>query len=246
MEAKKERLQVILARLGYGSRRNVVRLIEEGAVSINGKIIMEKGFRCDPEKDHLEVFGKPINLQSLSLHKRYFLLNKPCGVTTTVSDPFAQKTVLDFFREIPERIFPVGRLDKDTSGLLLLTNDGELAFRLTHPRFGVIKKYYLIISAEIDKELIKAIENGVEIGDGHLARAKVEVISRRKGQSEILLTLQEGKKREIRLIFKKLHIGIKLLQRVQFGPLSLGNLKPGQWRELLPEEVNRLKKSVGL
>jgi 23S rRNA pseudouridine2605 synthase len=171
---KTERLQVVLARHGVASRRGVVTKIEEGKVTVNGKVILEKGFRVDPSKDEIAFEGQ-ILTTSVDQKKRYFIFNKPKGVMTTLQDPHAEKTVGDFFTDVEERLFPVGRLDRDTTGLLIMTNDGELAFRLTHPKFGVEKKYHATVEGLVTDQEVKKLEKGIELEEGMTAPCKIQV-----------------------------------------------------------------------
>ena len=238
---KGERLQVVLARFGLASRRGVVSLIESGKVTVNGAAVHEKGLRVRPETDKICVEGKELAARHGD-QKRYFVLNKPKGVMTTMQDPHAEKTVADFFRAIPERLFPVGRLDRDTTGLLIMTNDGELAFGLTHPKFGVEKKYFSKVKGLVADETVKRLEKGILLAEGRTAPCRIEIIKRSSKESELYVTLHEGKKRQIRRIFEKVGHRVLELSRLNYGPLSLGNLKPGQWRELDAQELTSLKK----
>ncbi len=246
MNEKKVRLQVLLAKLGLGSRRGVIRLIAGGAVQVNGQVTLEKGLRIDPQKDYIEINGKKIDCAVL-YKKYYYIFHKPVGVTTTLSDIHADKSVADYLKNIGHRLFPVGRLDKNSSGLLLLTNDGELAFRLLHPKFGIQKKYLVTLNEMPAPEIIKKIQQGVQLEKNErTAPVEVEVILEKKGCCQMFLTLREGKKREIRRIFKKFGYQVSQLKRIQFGPLKLGNLAAGRFRELTTSEISELKRSVSL
>lgn len=239
-----ERLQVALARHGIASRRGVVTLIEEGQVKVNGEVVKEKGFRVVPT-DKIEINGRELAGKSEE-RKRYFVLNKPKGVMTTLQDPNAEETVADFFRDVPERIFPVGRLDRDTTGLLLMTNDGELAFRLTHPKFGVEKRYRAVVKGVVIPDTIKKLEQGIELEEGKTAPCKIEITDRSARETALFVTLHEGKKRQIRRIFQKMGHFVKDLQRLSYGPLSLGHMRAGETRELSKKEVDALKAATGL
>jgi 23S rRNA pseudouridine2605 synthase len=243
--SKGERLQVVLARFGLASRRGVVELIEKGSVCVNGAVIREKGFRVDTASDKISVEGEALAVK-IPLEKRYFILNKPKGVMTTLQDPHAEKTVADFFKEISVRLCPVGRLDRDTTGLLLMTNDGELAFRLSHPRFEVKKKYRARVAGFVTDKQLKILEEGVELEEGKSAPCQVEAEERTPKESTIFVTLHEGKKRQIRRVFDKIGHRVFELERLNYGPLSLGDLRFGQKRELTPHEVQSLQKAVGL
>lgn len=242
---KTERLQVVLAHFGIASRRGVVDLIEGGNVSVNGVVVKEKGHRVDPMKDKIQVNGNLLETAAPQ-KKRYFIFNKPKGVMTTLQDPNAESTVADYFKDIPERIFPVGRLDRDTTGLLLLTNDGELSFRLTHPKFGVAKHYRALVRGLVTDDKIKYLEKGgVELEDGPTAPCKIKIEERGPRFTVLSVTLHEGKKRQIRLIFQKVGHFVKELQRVSYGPLSLGKLPEGDRRELTSREVKALYEATG-
>lgn len=241
---KGERLQVVLARFGVASRRGVVSMIEAGEVLVNGKVVKEKGYRVAPT-DHVSVEGKTFQ-SAASPRKRYFLFYKPRGVMTTLQDPNAERTVADFFGNVEERLFPVGRLDRDTTGVLLMTNDGELAFRLTHPKFGVEKKYRAAIRGFVSDEEITRLEKGVRLEEGETAPCKIQLIQRNPKATELFVWLHEGKKRQIRRIFQKIGHFVSALERENFGPLGLGDMKPGEKRELRPGEVKALKRAASL
>ncbi len=243
-ESKKERLQVVLAHFGIASRRGVVEMIEAGQVSVNGEAVKEKGFRVDPLHDKITVDGKLLETAAPQ-KKRYFIFNKPKGVMTTLQDPNAESTVADFFKDIPERIFPVGRLDRDTTGLLILTNDGELSFRLTHPKFGVAKHYRAVVRGIVTDEKIKYLEKGVELEEGMTSPCKIKIEEKSPRQTVLLVTLHEGKKRQIRRIFQKVGHFVKDLNRISYGPLALGSLEEGRRRELTAREVKTLYEATG-
>lgn len=240
-----ERLQVVLARCGIASRRGVVELIEAGRVTVNGKTVVEKGFRVDPGTDKVGVDGRELETGARG-RKRYFVLNKPKGVMTTLQDPHAERTVADFFRDVPARLFPVGRLDRDTTGLLLMTDDGELAFRLTHPRFGVTKRYRALVEGSVSDKAAKALEAGVDLEEGRTAPCRIEISRRTPEATLAFVTLHEGKKRQIRRLFRHAGHHVLELERLEFGPLALGDLKPGQRRELRAAEVRALQDAAGI
>jgi pseudouridine synthase len=240
-----ERLQVALARLGIASRRGVVSLIEQGKVFVNGEVVREKGFRVNPSKDKITLEGQEAPLRS-KVRKVYFMLNKPKGVMTTLQDPHAEKIVADFFRDVEERIFPVGRLDRDTTGLLLMTNDGELAFRLTHPRFGVKKRYRVIVKGIVTPEEAKRLERGVELEEGKTAPCEIKIEKTHPQETLLYVTLHEGKKRQIRRVFDKVGHRVTELERLNYGPLSLGDLAAGQRRKLTSKELETLRSAAGL
>jgi 23S rRNA pseudouridine2605 synthase len=240
-----QRLQVALARHGLASRRGVVAMIEEGKVEVNGKVVLEKSFRVDPSKDEIRVNGETLS-SGPAQKKAYYIFYKPKGVMTTLQDPHAEKTVADYFRMIPERLFPVGRLDRDTTGLLLMTNDGELAFRLTHPKFGVKKRYIARVRGSVADEKVKRLEAGIELEEGMTAPCQIKIEKRDKKQTVLAVVLHEGKKRQIRRIFQKIGHGVLELERLNFGPLSLSDMKIGDKRKLTPEEIASLFEATDL
>ena len=243
--SKTERLQVLLARYGVASRRGVVEFIESGKVTVNGEVVLEKGFRVDGMKDKITVDGQEIASNQPVL-KRYFMFYKPKGVTTTMQDPHAESTVADFFKTIPERLCPVGRLDRDTTGLLLMTNDGEIAFRLTHPKFGIKKKYHALVEGFVTDAETAEIEKGVHLEEGETAPCKLEILNRNQRLTELNVTLHEGKKRQIRRIFEGIGHYVKELERTNYGPLSLGDLKMGHKKELSSQDIRSLLDVTGI
>jgi 23S rRNA pseudouridine2605 synthase len=244
-KAKGERLQVVLARFGIASRRGVVTLIEDGKVSVNGEVVREKGFRVDPAKDRVIVEGRALETD-VPQRKSYFALNKPKGVMTTMQDPHAEKAVADFFKDVPARLFPVGRLDRDTTGLLLMTDDGELAFRLTHPRYGVKKLYRATVRGEVTEAVVKRLESGVKLEEGMTAPCQIRVERRAADKTTLQIVLHEGKKRQIRRIFDLVGHRVLELERLAYGPVQLGDLRPGARRALTAAEVRSLEDAAGI
>ncbi len=238
-----ERLQVVLARFGLASRRGVVSLIEEGNVTVNGQVVLEKGFRVNAASDKITVNGEPLP-SGASPEKRYFMFNKPKGVMTTMQDPHAERIVADFFKDVSVRLFPVGRLDRDTTGLLLMTNDGELAFRLMHPKFGIAKRYKTRVSGSVTEEKIKRLEKGIQLTEGMTAPCKIEIEATSPKETLLYVTLHEGKKRQIRRIFEKVGHRVLELERLNYGPLALGDLKRGDKRELKGTELKQIKQAL--
>ena len=229
------RLQKYLAMCGVASRRGAEDLIARGRVRVDGKTVDTMGFQVE-EGASVEVDGKPVRPAS---RKRYIMLYKPQGVITSASDPEGRATVLDIVKA-EERIFPVGRLDYDTEGLLLLTNDGEMAQRLTHPSHGVDKLYVATVRGEVSRDAVAALERGVELDDGHVtAPAQVKVISR-GATSQLSIVVHEGHNRLIRRMCEAVGHPVLSLKREGFGPLRLGHLKTGQWRNLSPAELAAL------
>lgn len=240
-----ERLQVVLARFGIASRRGVVSLIEAGKVAVNGKIVLEKGFRVNAASDKISVEGNELSTEA-SREKIYFMFNKPKGVMTTLQDPHAERTVADFFKDVSARLFPVGRLDRDTTGLLLMTNDGELAFRLMHPKFGVKKRYRAVVEGAVADATVKRLEKGIMLEEGKTAPCTVEIEHKTPRETVLYVTLHEGKKRQIRRIFEAVGHWVTTLERLSYGPLSLGDLRFGQKRELTTAELRLLEEAAGL
>jgi 23S rRNA pseudouridine2605 synthase len=225
------RLNAYLARAGIASRRGSDELIKAGRVRVNDlpgalNTYVHPG-------DRVEVDGKPVTAQAL----KYVLLHKPAGTVTTASDPQGRPTVIDLVEEIPERIVPVGRLDADTTGALLLTNDGALAHRLAHPRYGVEKVYEVEVEGEPDDEALKQLAAGVELDDGRTAPADV----RRLGPSKLELTLHEGRKHQVKRMCEAVGHPVRRLHRSRYADLTVEGLEPGKWRELETTEVARLR-----
>ncbi|HEU4963806.1 MAG TPA: pseudouridine synthase, partial [Bacilli bacterium] len=231
-----ERLQKVLAQAGVASRRKAEEIITAGRVKVNGVVVTELGTRVDPQQDRIEVDGKPITEES----KVYILLNKPRGVVTTASDPQGRKTVIDLFPDIEQRIYPVGRLDLDTAGLLLLTNDGELANALMHPSREINKVYRAWVKGRMNKDVIDQLEQGVELEDGMTAPAKAKILDVEREETQFEITIHEGRNRQVRRMCEAVGHPIKSLMRVQLAFLKLGRLRYGEYRELTAEEVKRL------
>ena len=233
------RLQKYMAMCGVAARRKCEEIIASGRVRVNGQVVDQMGAQVE-EGDVVELDGVVITTQE---QKRYILYHKPAGVVTTVSDDKGRETVMDRFSDFPERIYPVGRLDYDSEGLLLLTNDGELAQRLTHPSCEVDKVYLARVSGNPTNEEIDRLRRGVFM-EGEERRtypAQVRVVRDESLFSDILVTIHEGRNRQVRRMFDAVGHKVLLLRRVRFGPLELGDLKRGQWRELTQEEIARLR-----
>ncbi|MFW6380932.1 MAG: pseudouridine synthase, partial [Bacillota bacterium] len=199
--------------------------------------VTEPGTRVDPESDTIEVDGRVISEEK----KVYILLNKPEGYVTTVDDPHGRRTVLDLIEGVPQRIYPVGRLDFDTSGLLLLTNDGELTHILTHPSYMIDKTYLVRIEGEPDRQQLQYLEEGVDIGDIITSPADVEVVRRQAGDTLFYITIHEGRNRQVRRMCEAIGYQVKGLTRVAFGPLDLQGLSRGEFRFLREDELIELK-----
>lgn len=224
-----QRIQKILAQAGIASRRKAENFIVNGRVRVNGKVAVI-GQKADPEKDKIVVNGRPVSVEK----KVYIMLNKPKWFVTTVSEHHGMKTVMDLVR-VPERVFPVGRLDKHTEGLLLLTNDGDFANRLTHPKFEVLKEYFAVLDRPLSEEAMERLERGVVIDD-----RKVRLLGLEVAGKEVVVRIHEGRKHIVRLLFEKLGRTVEKLVRTRIGSIELANLKPGKWRVLTPAELRRL------
>ncbi|MFC4767312.1 pseudouridine synthase [Effusibacillus consociatus] len=236
-----ERLQKVLAQAGVASRRKCEELIAAGLVAVNGTVVTELGTKVDPATDRITVKGKPIEKETLV----YILLNKPVGVVTTASDPEGRRTVIDIIN-VRERVFPVGRLDMNTSGLLLLTNDGELSNGLMHPRHEVDKLYRTEVKGWISDESLSRLENGVMLDDGITAPAKVSLIKRAPSTSLFDITIHEGRNRQIRRMCEAVGHPVLKLKRLQLAFLTMGELQPGEWRYLTKQEVSQLYRIAGV
>jgi 23S rRNA pseudouridine2605 synthase len=230
-----ERLQKVLARTGIGSRRVCEDLIAEGRVTVNGAVA-ELGRRVDPETDRVEVDGVPLSVREGLVH---YLLNKPAGVVTTASDPQGRPTVVELVPAEP-RVFPVGRLDADTEGLLLLTNDGDLTHRLTHPSFGVEKEYLALVEGTPSAGALRRLREGVELDDGITAPARASL----QPPSSLTLVIHEGRNRQVRRMCEAIGHPVQRLVRVRVGPIADRRLAPGAWRPLTQDEVRALERSV--
>jgi 23S rRNA pseudouridine2605 synthase len=230
-----ERLQKVLARAGLGSRRVCEEFVADGRVTVNGEVAV-LGRRVDVEHDAVALDGVPVVVRDDLV---YYLLNKPVGYVSTASDPEGRPTVVELVPPAP-RVFPVGRLDYDTEGLLLLTNDGDLTHLLTHPRFGVVKTYLAEVEGEPTPATVRALREGVELDDGMTAPARVAVVQRHGATSAVELGIHEGRNRQVRRMCDAVGHPVIRLVRTRIGPLRDGSLKPGTWRALTPAEVRAL------
>ncbi len=237
------RLQKVLAAAGVGSRRHCEELIGAGRVEVDGEVVRRFGARVDPEHQVIRVDGKRIpSRQDLV----YLAFNKPPGVLTAMSDDRGRSTITDFLGERAERLFHVGRLDYDTEGLMLLTNDGELAHRLAHPRYGVLKTYLAEVPGPVPKDLGRQLMSGVELDDGVATADRFRVVDRSGSRVMVEITLHEGRKRIVRRMLAETGHPVQRLVRTDVGPVRLGQLKPGAVRELTTAEIGELYASVGL
>lgn len=233
------RIDKHLANNGYASRRGIKSFLKNNTVTINEKRVRESGIRLDPKKDIIKVNGKKIK----ETKHVYYLLNKPKGIISTSSDEFDRENVTNFI-STELRVYPVGRLDKDTHGLIILTNDGELTNRLTHPSFHVSKIYSLIIKGRVSDEKIKKLEKGVILSDGITKEAIVKKVKETETSTILQMEIHEGKYRQIRRMCDAIFLDLKDLKRIQLGPIKIGNLKDGKYRELKDQEIEELKKST--
>jgi len=231
------RLNKYISHSGYTSRRKADDLIFQGKVKVNNKVEKNPGYRVDVDKDVVIVEGKELKQDNKLI---YIILNKPTDVITSVDDQFDRKTVVDLVK-IDERVYPVGRLDYDSSGLILLTNDGDLTYKLTHPKHEIFKKYFVKVNKFLSDKEIYTLKKGVVI-DGYMTNnSKIEVISKNRGHTNMYVSIDEGRNRQIRKMFKTQGADVLTLKRISIGNLALGNLKEGNWRYLTKQEINYLK-----
>jgi pseudouridine synthase len=229
-----ERLQKILSAHGVASRRHAEEMLLAGRIRVNDRVVTELGTRADPGRDRIEVDGEPLRHVG---ERVYVALNKPVGYITTARDPHGRRTVMDLLAGLTERVFPVGRLDHDSSGLLLLTNDGDFAYALTHPSREVPKTYLCRVRGVPSAESLRALARGVELEDGVTAPARVRLIGSAETGASIQLTIHEGRNRQVRRMLAAVGHPVEDLTRTRIGHLGLAGLAPGQWRLLRPEEV---------
>jgi len=235
------RLQKFLARAGIASRRGSEDLITAGHVAVNGAVVTQLGARVDPLTDRVTVDGEVVDAGGEPV---YLLLNKPADVVTTMSDPQGRRTVREFMPDGVPGLFPVGRLDRDTTGALLLTTDGELAHRLMHPRYHVPKRYLARVEGRLADEDLEPLRTGVELDDGPTKPARARVVEAHDDSSEVEIEVSEGRKRQVKRMCEAIGHPVRTLHREAFGPLDLGDLREGASRELTPAEVAALRESV--
>lgn len=231
------RINKYIALSGLCSRRKADELVLNGNVKVNGAVMKEPGYEVGDD-DRVEVNGRPISEQEKPV---YYLLNKPLGIVTTANDERDRITVVDLMTDVSERIFPVGRLDYNTSGALIMTNDGKLAYRITHPKTEVFKTYRALVSGVISKERIWNLRNGVDIGGYITKPAKVNLIRQNKNSAVIEISISEGKNRQVRKMCKAVGNPVQELERISIGDVRLGHLKEGGYRKLTPKEIEYLK-----
>ena len=247
----KERIQKVLANAGVASRRNVEEMIRQGRVAVNGRVVTELPVLIDPAKDKVKVDDEPVKLAGGGVEKRvYILMNKPKGVYSTNVAQGEQTRAIDLLPpDMHERVYPVGRLDAESKGLLLLTNDGELTNHLTHPRYGVAKTYKATVDGFVSPRVVEELQRGVWLADPNTGkgfktgRARIKVVKRMRDKSVLELTLREGRNREVRRMLAKLGHKVRDLTRVRMGPLTLHGLEPGEFRPLTSREIRELKQS---
>lgn len=237
------RLQKVLAQAGVGSRRKCEELIEAGRVKVNGEVVDQLGVRVDPDQVQVEVDGKRI---SVNENLVTVVLNKPKGVVSTMSDPQGRPTLEQYVKDFPERLFHVGRLDAETTGVLLLTNDGELANRLAHPTHGVSKVYVAKVEGQVAKTLGTTLRAGVDLEDGPVRVSQCQVLDVSRTHSLVQVELHEGRNRIVRRMFDAVGHPVVELVRTQFGPIRLGTLQPGEVRRLDNADVGALMAAAGL
>ncbi|WP_411124717.1 pseudouridine synthase [Streptomyces sp. x-19] len=237
-----ERLQKVLARAGMGSRRACEELIDQARVEVNGRIVTEQGVRVDPEKDEIKVDGLTVATQSYL----FFALNKPAGVVSTMEDPDGRQCLGDYVTNRETRLFHVGRLDTETEGIILLTNHGELAHRLTHPRYGVTKTYLAAIQGPLPRDLGKRLKDGIQLEDGYARADHFRVVENTGKNYLVEVTLHEGRKHIVRRMLAEAGFPVDKLVRTHFGPIGLGDQKSGWLRRMTNTEVGMLMREVDL
>jgi 23S rRNA pseudouridine2605 synthase len=245
----KERIQKVLANAGVASRRNVEEMIRQGRVTVNGRVMTELPILIDPQRDKVSVDDEPVRLREPETKQRfYFLMNKPKGVYSTNVAQGEQVRAVDLLpRDLPARLYPVGRLDADSKGLLLLTNDGDLTNQLTHPRYGVAKTYRAIVDGYVRPETVQALQKGVWLADRNsgegfkTGRSHIKIAKRGREKSVLEITVREGRNRQVRRMLAGLGHKVRDLTRIKMGPLTLDKLAPGQFRPLTMREVKALR-----
>ncbi len=232
------RLQKLIADAGIASRRHAEELIRDGRVAVNGTVVREMGVQVDAARDQVRVNGKLVRAAS---EHTYLMLHKPRGVLTTVSDPEGRRTIMQLLPR-DKRLYPVGRLDLNSEGLILLTDDGALANHLTHPRYEHEKEYRVLVEGRVANDAIQKLSAGVELDDGKTAPARVDYLELIAGDTWLRIVLHEGRKRQIRRMVEAVGHRVRRLVRVRMGPLRLGDLPVGEWRALSPRELTELKR----
>ena len=235
------RLQKVIAEAGVASRRKAEEMIRQGRVTVNGRVVTQQGVRVDPQKDHVKVDGRHLKPAPPFV---YVMLNKPRGHVSSLNDPAGRPTVADLLGGVRLRVFPVGRLDFDSEGLMLLTNHGELAQALLHPRYHVPKTYLIKVKGVLTADQIAALERGVRLEEGMTSPAGVKKVRKAEQNSWLEVTIYEGRKHQVKRMLEAVEHPVIRLTRVRFGPLSLGQLAPGEYRYLTDREANALRQLV--
>ena len=239
--SEKMRLEKFLSESGIASRRDAKKYISTGRVAVNGERVLIPGTHIAPQQDEITFDSKPIRGKPKRI---YLMLNKPAGYVTTVRDERGRPTVMALVRDISERIYPVGRLDLDTEGLLLMTNDGDFAHRILHPSHEIQKTYIAWVEGQPNRREIQRLREGIEIEEGTITSAKINQISKKEGQTQFRVVIHEGRKRQIRRMFHATGHAVVHLKRVRIGSLSLGRLSIGKYRFLTPAEVELLNRDA--
>jgi len=237
------RINRFLARAGLASRRGAERIVEAGRVSVNGEVITDLATKVDPGQDVVEVDGERVELPESTTT---IIVNKPRGVVVTMSDPQGRPTIADIAAAVPAHVVPVGRLDADTEGLIIMTDDGKLAHRVTHPSFELDKVYEVTARGVLKEAEQRRLEEGIELEGRLTSPATVSVVSTARNRTKALMTIHEGRKRQVRRMFEAVGHPVRALRRIRVGPIELGNLRPGSWRRLNADELRKLKQAVGL
>lgn len=236
-----ERIQKILSRTGVASRREAERMILEGRVAVNGQVVDQLGFRADPRKDHIKVDGKKLPRAEPRIT---LVLNKPKGYLSTVKDPAGRPTVRDLLSEVKWRIYPLGRLDYDAEGLLLLTNDGDFAYRLSHPRFSIFRIYWAKVRGVPEEKDLMRLRKGVALEDGRANAVSTRMLRRKEKHSWVEAVVTEGRNHLVKRMFAAIGHPVLKLKRVGYGPVRLGHLPIGQYRPLTAREMEKLKEQI--
>ncbi|MDW8066977.1 MAG: pseudouridine synthase [Aquificaceae bacterium] len=237
------RLNRYLSMCGIASRRKADELILQGRVKVNGLVVKELGWRVDPQEDLIEVDGREVKPAT----HRYIILYKPCCYLTSLGQPKdGKKTIRELIKDVPERVYPAGRLDYNAEGLLILTNDGELANRIMHPRHKLPKTYLVWVLGKVSKETVERMQKGAMLEDGFAKPDSVRLIKHKEGKSLLQIVFHEGRKHIVKRFVSRFGHKVVRLKRVAIGPIELGSLKPGQWRDLTKEELKKLRQALGL
>jgi 23S rRNA pseudouridine2605 synthase len=237
------RLNKFLSQCGIASRRAADEMIAAGKIMVNGELVTKLGLVIDEAHDNVLAIGKPCVIPAAHV---FLLLNKPRGFLVTLKDSYGRKTIKDLIKGVPGRVYPVGRLDFDSEGLLLLTDDGELSFRLAHPKYGVKKVYTVQVKGNFNSEDLRHFYDGIPLEDGHIAHARVKILERQDSSTMLSIELSEGRKREIKRMCKVIGYPVQSILRVKYDELTLQGVETGKWRYLTQGEIEKLKRKVGL